>query len=133
MAAAGRYPYTGRLGVLSAEDKRQVHAALALVGAEALAGRDFNRISDGQRECVLLIGQSINFADVFPGKGFFRCHDVRDARRRDADDLVGNFLRQLQLVEAEDDGHLFVPGEAFQDGQQFGLALDVKERRRLVQ
>ena len=32
MASAGRYPYTGRLGVLSAEDKRQVHAALALVG-----------------------------------------------------------------------------------------------------
>ena len=54
MAAAGRYPYTGRLGVLSAEDKRQVHAALALVGAEALAGRDFNRISDGQRQRVLL-------------------------------------------------------------------------------
>lgn len=84
-------------------------------------------------ECVLLIGQSINFADVFPGKGLFRRHDVRDSRRRDADDLVGNFLRQLQLVEAQDDGHLFVPGEAFQDGQQFGLAFDVEERRRLVQ
>ena len=54
MASAGRYPYTGRLGVLSAEDKSQVHAALALVGAEALAGRDFNRISDGQRQRVLL-------------------------------------------------------------------------------
>ena len=84
-------------------------------------------------ECVLLIGQSINFADVFPGKGLFRRHDVRDARRRDTDDLVGNFLRQLQLVEAQDDGHLLVAGEAFQDGQQFGLALDVEERRRLVQ
>ena len=84
-------------------------------------------------ECVLLIGQSINFADVFPGKGLFRRHDVRDARRRDADDLVGNFLRQLQLVEAQDDGHLLVAGEAFQDGQQFSLALDVEERRRLVQ
>lgn len=54
MASAGRYPYTGRLGVLSAEDKRQVHAALALVGAEALADRDFNCISDGQRQRVLL-------------------------------------------------------------------------------
>ena len=84
-------------------------------------------------ECVLLIGQSINFADVFPGKGLFRRHDVRDARRRDADDLVGNFLRQLQLVEAQDDGHLLVTGEAFQDGQQFCLSLDVEERRRLVQ
>jgi len=36
-------------------------------------------------------------------------------------------------VEAEDDGHLLVPGEALQDGQKLGLALDVKEGRRLVQ
>ena len=54
LAAAGRYPYTGRLGVLSAEDKAQVRAALKLVGAEALADRDFNKISDGQRQRVLL-------------------------------------------------------------------------------
>ena len=38
MASAGRYPYTGRLGVLSAEDKRQVHAALALVGGRDAGG-----------------------------------------------------------------------------------------------
>ena len=54
MASAGRYPYTGRLGVLSAEDRAQVRAALRLVGAEALADRDFNKISDGQRQRVLL-------------------------------------------------------------------------------
>ena len=54
IASAGRYPYTGRLGILSAEDKQQVKAALALVGAGALADRDFNRISDGQRQRVLL-------------------------------------------------------------------------------
>ena len=54
LAAAGRYPYTGRLGVLSPEDKAQVRAALALVGAQALADRDVNKISDGQRQRVLL-------------------------------------------------------------------------------
>ena len=54
MASAGRYPYTGRLGVLSAEDRAQVRAALRLVGAEARADRDFNKISDGQRQRVLL-------------------------------------------------------------------------------
>ena len=53
-AAAGRYPYTGRLGILSAEDKRQAHSALERVGAAHLADRDFNRISDGQRQRVLL-------------------------------------------------------------------------------
>lgn len=58
LAAAGRYPYTGRLGVLSAEDRAQVRAALRLVGAEALADRDFNKISDGQRQRVLLARRS---------------------------------------------------------------------------
>ena len=52
--SAGRYPYTGRLGILSAEDRQQVHRALELVGAAQLAGRDFNRISDGQRQRILL-------------------------------------------------------------------------------
>ncbi len=52
--SAGRIPYTGRFGILSEEDRRQVNAALELVGASALANRDFNRISDGQRQRVLL-------------------------------------------------------------------------------
>ena len=54
VAAAGRYPYTGRLGILSDADRRAVHEALTLVQAEALADRDFTKISDGQRQRVLL-------------------------------------------------------------------------------
>ena len=53
-AAAGRIPYTGRLGILSDADRQQVHAALELVGTEHLADRDFNCISDGQRQRILL-------------------------------------------------------------------------------
>ena len=41
-AAAGRIPYTGRLGILSDTDRRAVRDALELVGASPLAGRDFN-------------------------------------------------------------------------------------------
>ena len=52
--SAGRHPYTGRLGILSTEDRQQVYAALELVGASSLADRDFNRISDGQRQRILL-------------------------------------------------------------------------------
>ena len=54
VAAAGRYPYTGRLGILSDADRQQVHDALCLVRAEELEDRDFARISDGQRQRVLL-------------------------------------------------------------------------------
>ena len=52
--SAGRIPYTGRLGILSDEDRRQVWAALEQVGAADLADRDFNCISDGQRQRILL-------------------------------------------------------------------------------
>ena len=54
VAAAGRYPYTGRLGILSDADRLAVREALALVQAEALADRDFTKISDGQCQRVLL-------------------------------------------------------------------------------
>ncbi|MGN0707518.1 MAG: ABC transporter ATP-binding protein [Faecalibacterium sp.] len=54
LVSMGRIPYTGRLGILSAEDKKQVWDALDTVGARELAGQDFNCISDGQRQRILL-------------------------------------------------------------------------------
>ena len=53
-AAAGRIPYTGRLGILSDADRQAVQHALEVAGAAHLADRDFNCISDGQRQRVLL-------------------------------------------------------------------------------
>ena len=54
VAAAGRYPYTGRMGVLSQADRAKVDEALAQVRAADLADRPFSAISDGQRQRVLL-------------------------------------------------------------------------------
>ena len=54
VASAGRYPYTGRLGLLTEEDKAEVRRALELVGASELAEREFHRVSDGQRQLVML-------------------------------------------------------------------------------
>ena len=54
IVATGRYPYTGRLGILSEADEREVEAAMASVYVTELANRDFNAISDGQRQRVLL-------------------------------------------------------------------------------
>ncbi len=54
VAATGRYPYTGRLGILSQEDREKVAQCLELVHASELADADFSRISDGQRQRVLL-------------------------------------------------------------------------------
>ena len=54
IVATGRYPYTGRLGILTREDEEKVEEAMKAVHAEALGSRDFNNISDGQRQRVLL-------------------------------------------------------------------------------
>ena len=54
IVASGRYPYTGKLGILSEEDEQLVDEALAIVHAEELGAKDFNAISDGQRQRVLL-------------------------------------------------------------------------------
>ena len=54
VAASGRYPYTGRLGILSERDRAVVREALALVRASELADLPFDRVSDGQRQRVML-------------------------------------------------------------------------------
>ena len=54
VVSTGRYPYTGRLGLLTSADREKVWEALALVRGEDLAGQDFARISDGQRQRILL-------------------------------------------------------------------------------
>ena len=51
---AGRYPYTGQLGILSEQDHEKVAEALRLVHGEELAQKDFRKISDGQRQRILL-------------------------------------------------------------------------------
>ena len=54
IVATGRYPYTGRLGVLRPEDERAVDEAMDTVHALDLSERDFSAISDGQRQRILL-------------------------------------------------------------------------------
>ncbi|HAG69358.1 MAG TPA: iron ABC transporter ATP-binding protein, partial [Lachnospiraceae bacterium] len=50
----GRYPYTGFLGRLSGDDDRAVEDALEKLRISALSDRLFNRLSDGQRQLVML-------------------------------------------------------------------------------
>ena len=54
MVAAGRYPYTGKLGILSDADWQIAEEALRIVQGEAFGDADYNRISDGQRQRIML-------------------------------------------------------------------------------
>ena len=50
VVAAGRYPYTGRFGVLNDRDREIVREAMELVSIQELKDRDFRQISDGQKQ-----------------------------------------------------------------------------------
>ncbi|MBQ0059515.1 MAG: ABC transporter ATP-binding protein [Lachnospiraceae bacterium] len=54
LVATGRYPYTGRLGLLTDKDREIIEEALEQVHIKELADKDFNAISDGQKQRVLL-------------------------------------------------------------------------------
>jgi iron complex transport system ATP-binding protein len=72
----GRYPYSGWLGGLDAHDRDVVAWALEAVGASQLTERDFARISDGERQrvmvaralaqepCLLMLDEPTAFLDV---------------------------------------------------------------------
>lgn len=50
----GRYPYTGYFGILGENDRKEVEKAIQMVDIGEFADRDFNEISDGQRQRVML-------------------------------------------------------------------------------
>ncbi len=50
----GRYPYTGRLGKLMPNDKAAVEKAIKMVEVTELSDKEFSKISDGQRQRVML-------------------------------------------------------------------------------
>lgn len=54
VVATGRYPYTGRFGILTKTDREAVREAMELVHVTEIKDQDFTRISDGQRQRVML-------------------------------------------------------------------------------
>lgn len=54
VVSTGRYPYTGKFGILSSYDHKKVENALSLVNAIDIADYDFSKISDGQRQRIML-------------------------------------------------------------------------------
>ncbi|MBO4749293.1 MAG: ATP-binding cassette domain-containing protein [Lachnospiraceae bacterium] len=54
VAATGRYPYLGVMGVLGKEDWEKVDEAMKAVSADEVSDKSFYEISDGQRQRVML-------------------------------------------------------------------------------
>lgn len=54
VVATGRYPYTGRFGILSKEDKQVVDEVIELTHITDISYKDFDKVSDGQKQRVML-------------------------------------------------------------------------------
>ncbi len=52
--SSGRYQFTNRLGILSNKDKLKVEEAIKIVNAQDFAETKFSKISDGQKQRVML-------------------------------------------------------------------------------
>ena len=60
----GRYPYTDRFGHLTEEDGREVSEAIGLLNLSEIEGSDYNELSDGQKQRVLIARACAQTPDV---------------------------------------------------------------------
>lgn len=120
VVAMGRYPYTGRLGILSAEDRRVVRETMELVHITELADKEFLTLSDGQRQRVMLakaiaqepeilvLDEPTSFLDIRYKLEFLSVLQEMTKRKRLT---VVMSLHELDLAERISDKILCVKGE----------------------
>lgn len=127
----GRYPYTGKLGILSPQDHIAVENAMALVHATELRNQNFMQISDGQRQRVLLaraIAQEPEIIVLDEPTTFLDIHyklelmGILQMLARDKGIAVIVSLHELDMAQRIADDVLCVKGETIAD---YGAAEDI--------
>ena len=120
VVATGRYPYTGKFGILSDEDWRIVDEAVRLVHIEELTQRDFTKISDGQKQRVMLaralcqqpdilvLDEPTSFLDIRYKVEFLSI--LQEMTRKDKLTVILS-LHELDLAERISDKVLCVRGD----------------------
>lgn len=93
---SGRFPYTGRLGLLSEYDHKQAAQAMQLVHVADLAERNFNCISDGQRQRVMLARAICQEPDILVLDEPTSFLDIRHKLELLA--ILKNLVREKQLA-----------------------------------
>ena len=137
VVATGRYPYTGRLGLLTREDEAKVDAAMETVHALELSDRDFNAVSDGQRQRILLaraicqepeiivLDEPTSFLDVRHKLELLSI--LRRMTRRNGITVIMS-LHEIDLAQKISDRILCVKGETI---DRFGTPEEVFDEERI--
>lgn len=120
VVAMGRYPYTGRLGILTAKDEKIVEEAMETVHALELGNCNFNEISDGQRQRILLaraicqepevmiLDEPTSFLDV---KHKLELLSILERMVREKHITVIMSLHEIELAQKVSDKVMCVKGE----------------------
>lgn len=131
VVATGRYPYTGRFGLLSKDDYSAVDDAMELVHISEIRDKDFNRISDGQRQRVMLaraicqepeiiiLDEPTSFLDVKYKLEFLSV--LQELCRKKGLTVIMS-LHELELAERVSDRVLCLKGEY---AERFGTPEDI--------
>lgn len=134
VVAAGRYPYTGRLGILSPNDKKIVEETMKIVGIYGLKDADYSKISDGQKQRVLLakvlcqdpeiilLDEPTSFLDIRYKLEFF---SVIEKMKKEKNLTVIMSLHELELAKSISDKVMCLKGEYV---DRFGSAEEVFDR-----
>lgn len=151
VVATGRYPYTGRFGILSEEDHRKVDEAMELVHISELADRDFLKTSDGQKQRVMLaraicqepemiiLDEPTSFLDIRYKLEFLNIiQDMAHARQLSVImslhelDLAGRISDKIACVKGDRIDRFGRPEEIFTDGyipELYGMTIGAYDER----
>lgn len=131
VVATGRYPYTGHFGILSKEDYTVIEEAMELVHVTEIRNQDFTKISDGQRQRVMLaraicqepeiiiLDEPTSFLDVKYKLEFLSL--LQELRIRKGLTVIMS-IHELELAERVSDRILCVNGEYV---ERFGKPEDI--------
>ena len=134
VVASGRYPFTGRFGVLSDKDREIVYETMKTVGIEELKDCDFTKISDGQKQRVLLakvlcqepeillLDEPTSFLDIRFKLEFF---SVLERMKKEKNLTVILSLHELDLARLISDKVLCLKGEY---ADRFGTPEEIFEK-----
>ncbi|MBQ8914281.1 MAG: ABC transporter ATP-binding protein [Lachnospiraceae bacterium] len=134
VVALGRYPYTGRMGILGDDDRQIVMESMKKVDIVSLADKDFEKISDGQKQRVLLaraicqkpeiivLDEPTSFLDI---KYKVQLLNVLRTMAKDENITVIMSLHEIDLAQKVSDKILCVKGDVI---SHFGTPYEVFKR-----
>lgn len=131
VVSIGRYPYTGYFGKLSEEDLKIVDEAIKMVNAEEIADKDFNNISDGQKQRIMLaraicqqpeiiiLDEPTSYLDI---KFKIELLEILKKMSRENKITIIMSLHEVDLASKISDKIMFVKGDQI---SQFGAPEDI--------